>query len=352
MLDIFNGNAFGVVEMTALVNKQPFVPGQIGKAGLFEEAGVSTLTVEIEERHGDLALVAPSPRGGPGETTDNEKRNIRAFKIPHYQRDDGIMADEVQGLRAFGGDGTVAQVETIEAKISEKMLKHTRALDATLEHQRCGALKGLIVDKNGNTMVDLYATYGITAPANVEFQLSSSTFAVRKTCATVQETIEDALDDANGIDGVHAFCGPDFWNALIQHPEVRSTYLNWLEAAKLRGNAWGSDNIFEYGGVTFERYRVGKRATASAAAQSATAANSTPAGFIGKNEVRFVPKVPGMFLTRFAPADYIETVNTMGLPRYAKQWAMLNDKGRSMEVQMNAMSWCTRPEALLGGFSD
>ena len=70
------------------------------------------------------------------------------------------------------------------------------------------------------------------------------------------------------------------------------------------------------------------------------------------NEVRFVPKVPEMYLTRFAPADYIETVNTIGLPRYAKQWPRLNGKGIDMEVQMNAMSWCTRPEALLGGFAD
>ena len=28
-----------------------------------------------------------------------------------------------------------------------------------------------------------------------------------------------------------------------------------------------------------------------------------------------------------------------------------NGKGLDMEVQMNAISWCTRPEALLGGFA-
>ena len=132
---------------------------------------------------------------------------------------------------------------------------------------------------------------------------------------------------------------------------MRSTYLNWLDAAKLRGNAWGND-VFEYGGVTFERYRVGKRATASAAAQAPASANVSPPGFIGRNEVRFVPKVPGMYLTRFAPADYMETVNTIGLPRYAKQIPRPDGKGIDMQLQMNAMSWCTRPEALLGGFSD
>ncbi len=354
MLDIFASDpAFSVVGMTALVNRQPFVPGQIGDLGIFEEDGVTTLTVAIEERHGDLALVEPSPRGGPGETTDNEKRNIKAFSIPHYQRDDSVNADEVQGVRAFGKEGTVDesgrsdQVVTLEDVMATKMRKHTMALDATLEHQRCGALKGLVVDKNGNTLANLYQAYDIPVPAPIEFQLSSATFPVRKTCAAVQQQIEDALDEAFGISGLHALCGPTFWNALIENAEVRSTYLNQVEAAKLRGNAWGND-LFDYGGITFERYRVGRRATASAAPQ----VGNSPVGFIAPDEVRFIPRLPGLYLTRFAPADYMETVNTKGLPRYAKQWMKLNGKGIDMEVQMNAMSWCTRPEALLGGFAD
>ena len=50
--------------------------------------------------------------------------------------------------------------------------------------------------------------------------------------------------------------------------------------------------------------------------------------------------------TRFGPADYEETVNTIGLPRYAKQWPMENGKGRSLEVQTNALCMCTQPAAL------
>jgi hypothetical protein len=56
--------------------------------------------------------------------------------------------------------------------------------------------------------------------------------------------------------------------------------------------------------------------------------------------------VPNLFLTVFAPADYIETVNTMGKPRYVKQYTMQNDKGVHMDTQMNALNWCTRPTTL------
>ncbi|MEP3300783.1 MAG: major capsid protein, partial [Roseibium sp.] len=56
--------------------------------------------------------------------------------------------------------------------------------------------------------------------------------------------------------------------------------------------------------------------------------------------------VPGLFITRFAPADYIETVNTPGLPRYMKQIVKTNGKGVDIELQSNPISLCTQPGAL------
>ncbi len=56
--------------------------------------------------------------------------------------------------------------------------------------------------------------------------------------------------------------------------------------------------------------------------------------------------VSGLFISRFAPADYIETVNTPGLPRYAKVWVPQNGKKAEIEVQTNVISLCTRPGAL------
>ena len=65
-----------------------------------------------------------------------------------------------------------------------------------------------------------------------------------------------------------------------------------------------------------------------------------------------MPRVPGMFMTRFGPADYLGNgQHQVGLPRYAKQVMKQNGKGMDLEVQMNAISWCTRPEALRGGYA-
>ena len=67
MLDIFDGDAFGLHQMTAAINKIPEVPTKIGDLDIFEEGGVDTTLVSIERRDENLSLVASSARGGPGE---------------------------------------------------------------------------------------------------------------------------------------------------------------------------------------------------------------------------------------------------------------------------------------------
>jgi hypothetical protein len=103
-------------------------------------------------------------------------------------------------------------------------------------------------------------------------------------------------------DHIHAMCGPDFYDDLITHPEVEKAYERWLDSAFLRqGQARGS---FEYGGIVFEEYR-GKVG---------------PVDFTDASKAYFFPVgVPGLFRQYNAPADFVETANTIGLPRYAKQ---------------------------------
>ena len=57
--------------------------------------------------------------------------------------------------------------------------------------------------------------------------------------------------------------------------------------------------------------------------------------------------VPGMFQSKFAPADYMETVNTQGLPFYAKQEPMPFNKGIIGEAQSNPIHFNSLPEAVI-----
>jgi hypothetical protein len=91
---------------------------------------------------------------------------------------------------------------------------------------------------------------------------------------------------------------------------------------------------FEFGGIVWENYR------------GMNGANP----MVDANKCHIFPVgVPGLFRTVYAPADYIETVNTVGMPRYAKQWPSANGKRIEMESQSNPLSYCTRPKVLLKG---
>ena len=328
-LDIFNNDAFSLTNMTAKLNQLPFVPGQISAAGLFDVSGITTLTAWIEERDGSLSMIADSPRGGPGEAVTTDLRKMHVIPTAHFQRNDSVNADEVQGVRAFG---TESEVDTIEALVLRKMARHTRDFDLTLEHLRLGALKGIVASKN-NTLFDSFKTFGVTAAADVSIPFSNTSAKLRSIFKDLMVSIENDLE-ANSYSGLHVFCGYDFFKALIEHPMVKETYLNYQAASELRSEMGDKFTIF---GITFERYRMGGKATA---ANGGTA-------FIGANEgIVAVTGVPDLYLERYAPADYFETVNTVGVPRYTHNWAHPNGKLREFEIQTNPIVLCTQPKII------
>jgi hypothetical protein len=334
MLDIFRNDAFGVVPLSLAINNLKFVPGYFGKQGVFSERPVWATAVVIEERNFVLTLVPPSARGGPGTAVTKPARTMRMLRVPHFEINDSIMAEEVQGVRPFGQEtGT----EAVMTKVAERMQMAGQSFEYTLEYARVGAIQGIVTYADGSTL-NLFNEYGITPPTPFNFVLSaaSSTGQVRQVCAAVIRKIGTALDGVPFV-GVNAVCGDAFFDALITSAEVRATYLATMDALELRkgyvdgGLVWGS---FAFGGIDWVNYRgyVG----------------GTP--MIPVDSAFFYPTgVQQLFPTFFAPADYIETVNTMGLPRYVKQYPMPNDKGIHIDTQMNALNICSRPLCLQQG---
>ena len=335
MLDIFNNDAFSVTSLTEAVNNIAYAPGRVGELGLFGVKPVRTTSVAIEQKNGVLSLVSPTPRGAPGETKVKQTRVMRNLNVPHFQRDDAIMADEVQGIRAFGSETELMQVVDL---VNERTGEHSMDLAITEEHARLGAIKGVVTYANGDTL-DLFSEFGVSQHAELAFDLTvKDTGALRTYCAGVVRTLAGYLG-GTPFGGVHAFCGDNFFDELLANPEVRATYDGWSEAKILR-EGYISPNgkiysAFEFGGIVWENYR----------------GNSDLGGeFVHTDKCHIFPiGVPNLFKTYYAPADYIETVNTLGKSRYAKQIAMRNDKGVELEVQTNVLSICTRPLALLKG---
>lgn len=338
-LNVFEQDAFGVISLTDSVNAIPFTPGRAGQAIQWNERGVTTTTIMIESVDGTLQLLNPSARGGHGSTKAKDKRSARALIVPHYQYDDAINADEVQGVRAFGSE---TEVQSVMGLVNQRLSDAVSlVLDPTLEYQRLGAVKGVILNADGSTLYDLFSEFGVSQETEVDFDLdnaSPTAGALLEKCITVARLIANNL---GGIPytGIHAFCGDTFFDQFRKHAEYRASFTNSPGAAALRDgyiieNSTGNKifGAFEFGGIVWENYR-GKNGTSPMV--TATKAHIFPVG------------VPGLFRTVYAPADYIETVNTVGMPRYAKQWPSQNGKRIEMEAQSNSLSFCTRPKSLI-----
>lgn len=335
MLDVFNQDAFSALSLTAAINKVDYVPGRAGEvafAGVGE--GVSTTSVVIEEKSEGLSLISTAPRGAPSEQETANKRTARSLSVPHIPADDTVRADEVQNVRAFGSDSALQGVQAlVNGRLSKLAARH----DLTLENLRLGALKGEITDADGSTIYNLFTEFGVSQEASVNFALGTGTTDVRGKCQTViRKMRQNAKLAIPSSARVHAFCGDDFFDALLSHANVKGVYDGYAAAERRLGDSY-AHGIFEFGGIFFENYR-------------GTDDGSTVG--IGTDAVRFFwSGVPGMYAEYYAPADFMETVNTVGLPRYAKvvpDPSGLNRFAR-IHTQQNPLPLCLRPKTLMVG---
>ena len=338
IMNIFTQDAFSVMRLTDALREISYVPSLIGQMNLFQTVSIDTLDIAIEkDKAQNGMLIQASPRGGPGQTFGKGKRSMRTLRVPHFQVDDAINADEVQQVRVFGEE---VAVERLQSKIAERAAEASQFFALTEEYHRINILKtGRLLDADGSTLFDYFTEFGETPAAELDFDLDNATPAegvFRKKCAGVIRQMASILD---GIPytGIMALCGDTFFDDLIAHKEVRDTYKGYADAANLRGayinsGASGLHGAFDFGGITWANYRGG--------------------GSVGidTNKCHLFPiGVPGLFRTVYGPADYIETVNTPGQRLYGKQWEMQNGKGVNLEFQMNALHYCTRPRVLIPG---
>jgi hypothetical protein len=334
LVDIFSNNAFGLVSMTEAINKLPYVPGKVSAMKLFQDEGIPTTTVTLEEKAGVVTLVPSARRGAPAAVNGRQKRSQRILACIHLPKEDMVMADEVQNVRAFGSENAL---EGVAAKVNELMSNMKADIAATWEYLRLGALKGSLLDADGETeLVNLFTEFNIPQ-STIEFRLTTDATVIRARCLAVKRLIEDALG-AGTYNHVHAFVGKDFFDGLIDHPDVRKAY----DAAQA-SNEYRNDPRpgFVYGDITWEEY-------------CGSVTNSAGTGavkFIADDECRFFPVgTAGLFRNFWAPADFIETVNTIGIPLYAKQAVDQEfQRWTKLHVQSNPLPICTRPGVLVRG---
>lgn len=337
IINPFDDAGFDLVSMTKGIEVIPNQYGRIRDLGLFRSEGVTQRTVIFDEENGVLNLLQTQPWGSPGSVNKRSSKKTRSFAIPHIPLDDRITPNDFQGVRAFDSPDMTETLNSVMNRVLTQM-RNKHAI--TLEYLRMGAVKGIILDADASTLYNLFTEFGISQQA-YDFGLDGDTTDVVAKCRTVIRYMEDNLK-GEIMRGVHCLCDGVFFDDLVKHPEVEKYFLQHVAALQLAGVTADPRKGFSFGGITFEEYRG-----------TATTAAGTARPFIAEGEAHFFPVgTMDTFVNYFAPADYLETVNTMGRELYAKQ--VMDAAGRWVDVytQSNPLPLCRRPALLVKATND
>lgn len=342
-MDVFNQDAFSMIQLTTAVEKAPYLPDYLGALNIFEPEPIRTLSMAVEERQGVLSLIQTTPRGGPLKQRTTEQRKIRDFRPPRIGVEDTIYAHEIQNIRAFGQESEFMQ---IQAEVARRLVGPTglrRQVEYTKENMRLGAIQGLLVDADASSIYNWFTEFSIAPPTEVAFDFLGANVGAGTIRPIINGIVRAMARAAQGawVAGtrVHALCGDTFYDLLTNHIDVRQTYLNWQAAQELRDGTQGAAfESFAFAGVVWHNYRGSDDNTTIK---------------IPDTKVKFFPVgAPGVFKEGMAPGESFDFVNTPGKPEYV---IMIPDLQRNQWVKFEMTSYplyiCTRPEILRTGKS-
>lgn len=328
-MDPFAADGYSLAELTAAINILPNQYGLINQLGIFRDQGVTTRSILVEEQNGSLNLLPSLPVGSPGTVGSVGKRKLRSFSIPHIPHDDVIHPADVQGIRAFGVED---QAKTIAGAMAEKLQIMRNKHAITLEWMRMGALKGILIDGDASTtLYNFYTEFAIVAKT-VYFDFANSD-DIRASCLEVLRHI-DANLKGEIMTGVVALVSSGFFDLLTAHDSVKDAFKYYQTNQNLAGDY---RRQFVFAGITFREYVA-----------TATTPEGTSHAFITANKGHAFPMgTSSAFATFYAPADFNETVNTIGLAMYAKQEPKKFGRGWDLHTQSNPFPICLRPAVLV-----
>lgn len=329
-LDIFNSSAFSLRELTDAINVIPNQYDLVGKLGIFRDAGVTVPSLQIEEKNGILNMLAPQVRGGPPPVNVSGKRKVRSFAVPHIPLQEAVLAQEVLGVRAFG---TESDLQTVSGRLQEKLEDIRAKHDITREFMMAGALKGVLVGGDGATIYNYFTEFGITQ-YTLDFALGTAGTDISGKCMAVKRNIEQNLKGET-MSGIMVLCGDTWYDKFISHANVKEAFKYFLNLNQTLAGDYRRG--FSFSNLTFVNY------TSSVTQSDGTTATT----IIPLTEAYAFPLgTRNTFKTYNAPAGFVETVNTIGLPYYAKQERMEFDMGIKVHTEMNPLPICLRPGVL------
>lgn len=338
-LDFIRDPRFGVQQVSEAIINLPNRFGLLTGMDLFAEKCIDQTAVMIDVlNRGQINIIASTPRGSPVPKQTGRTQDMRALPTFRHALGDDILADQFQNVRAFG---STDQLEVFETRLMEVLddlnWKHWQ----TTEYLRWAALRGSVLMPGGAEMYNVYTLMG-EQQKEIEWDLEAASGD------PIQAGTDELLDylelNAFGepIEGVVKFCSPGYFTKLLENAEFRKAYTYFLnmqgQPNPLRDNL---RNGFFHKGITYLRH-IGRASYMNADG------TRTTSKFIPDDEAIAVPLgTRQVFRTYYAPADYIETVNTMGQRLYAKTDVMKMNRGIEVETQSQQLNIVLKPRLVV-----
>lgn len=328
------GNPYQLEDFTDELLMIPNKWGLINELGLFDGEGVSKHTIQFDEHSGTLSLLEDMPRGERSKVSKDDFSKLHAVPVPHYNQDDAIKPEDVQGRRR---SGTASEDETVANVRAKKMERFRRSWAATVEYARSQALQGTVYAPNGTVVLNWYTEMNV-AQKSVDFVLGTTTTNIIEKCEEVIAHIQDNILSGETVNDIVVLCGPTFFSSLVKHSSVVTAYTYYSSMQEPLRNRLGSGRFrqFEYGGLRFIEYRG--------------SFNGTP--IIPKAEAYAVPLgTSDMFKTYYSPAHKFGLVNTLGEEQYMFEYQDGRDTEIILETESNFLNMVRRPQAVVKLFS-
>ncbi|MDP3407241.1 major capsid protein [Bosea sp. (in: a-proteobacteria)] len=332
---------FDSVTLTNQVNLIPSDYGMLNALNLFPAEPISSTVVGIH-RVGNQIRVLPSvPRGARGAEAASDGEKIFYVEVPHFPIMDTIGPLDLQNKAAIV-DGR-AMPMTVEMATAKKLMKLRRQHAITREYLKFAALKGLVKDGNGKTIVDLYAFFGI-AKKTVDLVLGTNTTEIVDKFEEIRTSVLTGVQ-GDTVSRVEVVIGSTLMNRLLKHAKFEKYWLNTpsaQELVKLERHRLGQDfgRIIDTGTLLL-RESVGQvpvkvnDVLTNEALMSPTLGVAYPAG------------TTEMFTTYDAPPHHIEAVNEPGMEIFISEEVLKHGEGAEMKSQSNPLPIVKRPEALV-----
>ena len=288
MPNVFTGDLFSNLWLAQRINTMPYVPTFFGEMNLFNDRvdgvnaeqmftnsmanGINSKTVSIRRENGTLMVLPTEARGSMPTYNVRDKICDVPFLVPYIPKNDDIRWDDIIGTTLYGnprpGTGELdPETATMAVERVLKRIKYEYIL--TWEYHRLGAVKGLIMDADGQqTVLDLYKAFQIeqidSAGNTTPGVYGPRQITYTNSLAEVSEAIVSHVGDVLGsmMPGeIGCVVGADFFTKIQDEVQLRDAFDRYKDG-EFRRTSYdnmpyqrGPNTGFHYRGVTYYRYR-------------------------------------------------------------------------------------------------